>query len=141
MGNNELSTITKSSGSIERKLTCPPQLLFLLKFHNGLLPAAKTYLKNIKILRFLLTTLLCFLMKMKESTNTAPSLDDINERIRILEEKSAYQERTIDALNDVIIEQQTQLNSLEEDISRLQTLLTAIEDGPVGGEEPPPPHY
>jgi len=113
----------------------------LLKFHNGLLPAAKTYLKNIKILRFLLTTLLCFLMKMKESTNTAPSLDDINERIRILEEKSAYQERTIDALNDVIIEQQTQLNSLEEDISRLQTLLTAIEDGPVGGEEPPPPHY
>lgn len=69
------------------------------------------------------------------------TLDDINNRIQILEEKFEYQERTIDDLNDVIIEQQTQLNSLEDQISRFQSLLAAIEDRPSGGEEPPPPHY
>lgn len=80
-------------------------------------------------------------MKEKESLNKIAAAPDINDRIQVLEEKFAYQERTIDALNDVIIDQQTQLNSLEEQILRLKALLTAIEDNPNGGEEPPPPHY
>ncbi|NOR23386.1 MAG: hypothetical protein GQ542_03170 [Desulforhopalus sp.] len=80
-------------------------------------------------------------MKEKESPNKITAADDINDRIQFLEEKFEYQERTIDALNDVIIEQQTQLNSLEDKILRLQALITAIEDNPSGGEEPPPPHY
>ena len=80
-------------------------------------------------------------MKEKESPNKITATDEINNRILVLEEKFEYQERTIDALNEVIIEQQTQLNSLEDRILRLQGLITAIEDNPGGGEEPPPPHY
>ena len=80
-------------------------------------------------------------MKEKESPNKITATDEINNRILVLEEKFEYQERTIDALNEVIIEQQTQLNSLEDRILRLQGLITAIEDNPNGGEEPPPPHY
>ena len=68
-------------------------------------------------------------------------LDEINRRILILEEKSAYQEQTIDALNDIIIEQQAQLNTLEEQLGRLRALLTAAHDRPSEGDDPPPPHY
>ena len=80
-------------------------------------------------------------MKITEPSNNMTTLDDINNRIRILEEKFEYQERTIDALNDVIIEQQSQVNLLEDQVSRLQALLNAIEDGSGGDEDPPPPHY
>ena len=80
-------------------------------------------------------------MKEKQSPNKITATDEINDRIQVLEEKFEYQERTIDALNEVIIEQQTQLNALEEQILRLQALIAAIEDNPKGGEEPPPPHY
>ena len=83
-------------------------------------------------------------MREKESTNQLNTPDDLSNRLQVLEEKFEYQERTIDALNEVIIEQQTQLNSLEDQILRLQALLSAIADNPnngEGGEDPPPPHY
>lgn len=67
--------------------------------------------------------------------------EDLQYRIQILEEKFEYQERTIDDLNEVIIEQQKQLNVLEEQMDRLLTLLTAIQDTPNEGQDPPPPHY
>ena len=47
----------------------------------------------------------------QRTPNRHDELNDINDRIQILEEKFEYQERTIDALNDVIIEQQTQINA------------------------------
>lgn len=78
---------------------------------------------------------------LKNPENRTVMLDEINRRILILEEKSAYQEQTIDALNDVIIDQQAQLNSLEEQLSRLRALLTTVHDRPDEGEDPPPPHY
>ena len=68
-------------------------------------------------------------------------VDELNRRMQILEEKFAYQEQTIDALNDVIIDQQAQLNRLEEQLGRLRALLTAAHDRPSEGEDPPPPHY
>ena len=80
-------------------------------------------------------------MRDHEPQKQIREIEDINYRIQILEEKFEYQERTIDTLNEVIIEQQNQLNSLEEQINRLQALLTAIEDTPNSGEDPPPPHY
>ncbi len=67
--------------------------------------------------------------------------DDLQYRIRILEEKFEYQERTIDDLNEVIIEQQHQLNLIEEQMERLRTLFSAIEGTPDEGQDPPPPHY
>ena len=71
-------------------------------------------------------------------------LDEMNRRMQNLEEKFAYQERTIDALNDVIIDQQAQLDTLKEQLRELRGLTTAVRQPPYpssGGDDPPPPHY
>jgi SlyX protein len=96
---------------------------------------------EIKILRFLSTTLLWFSMIKKESPQSIATPDDLCRRLQILEEKFEYQDQTIDALNEVIIDQQAQISALEDQIRRFQAMLSAIEDTPGGGEEPPPPHY
>jgi|GEM_PF-2038703 len=70
-----------------------------------------------------------------------PNHGDLYLRLQELEEKFLYQDRTIDDLNEVIIEQQAQLYALEEKFRRLQALLTAIEDQPSGVPDPRPPHY
>ncbi len=64
-------------------------------------------------------------------------------RLQVLEEKFEYQDNTIDALNDVIIDQQNQITKLEERLNRLESMLLNIhtEAAIPGGEEPPPPHY
>jgi uncharacterized coiled-coil protein SlyX len=67
--------------------------------------------------------------------------DEIDERLTHLEEKFLYQEETIDALNEVILEQQEQLSALVEEVGRLKVMLTTMEVGPANGNEPPPPHY
>ncbi|MBU1568024.1 MAG: SlyX family protein [Proteobacteria bacterium] len=67
--------------------------------------------------------------------------DDTNIRLQVLEEKFAHQERLVDALNEVIIEQQLQLRTIEEQFSRFRALLEAMHDRPPGGQDPPPPHY
>lgn len=92
-------------------------------------------------MRFLPTTLLWLAMKEKDPPDRTAAFDAVNSRLRILEESFLYQEQTIDALNDVIIEQQAQLNGLEDQLLRLQALLTAIDKNPDDGEDPPPPHY
>ncbi|MFW2368436.1 MAG: SlyX family protein [Desulforhopalus sp.] len=66
---------------------------------------------------------------------------DMNKRLQLLEEKFLYQEKTIDALNEVILEQQEQLSTLVEEMHRLKMILTSMEISPIGGTEPPPPHY
>lgn len=71
-------------------------------------------------------------------------LNEMNRRMQILEEKFAYQEKTIDALNDVIIDQQAQLDMLKEQLLELRQLVTAVQQPPYpssGGDDPPPPHY
>ncbi len=68
-------------------------------------------------------------------------VDDIIKRIQKLEEMLSYQEQTVDALNDVIIEQQFQLDGLENQLHHLQTLLTAKHTIAGEDEDPPPPHY
>lgn len=67
--------------------------------------------------------------------------NDIDLRLQLLEEKFAHQERLVDALNEVLIEQQAQITHLEELCKRLGAQLAALEDGYPGGQEPPPPHY
>ena len=80
-------------------------------------------------------------MHEKNTTDTSDSLDAVHDRLRILEEKFLYQEQTLDALNDVIIEQETQLNSLRDQYLRIQAMLSAGEENFNNGEDPPPPHY
>lgn len=68
--------------------------------------------------------------------------DDINQRLQVLEEKFAHQERLVDALNEVIIEQQAQIAQIEEQYQRIRALLLDMhEQFPDGGQDPPPPHY
>lgn len=67
--------------------------------------------------------------------------DEMNKRLQVLEEKSAFQERTIDTLNEVIIEQQARLDLLREQVNDLRNLLSAMQRPPLGGDDPPPPHY
>lgn len=67
--------------------------------------------------------------------------NESSERLRVLEERSAYQDRTIDALNEVIIAQQEQLDRLEEQVRRLQNFLANLSDADSGTVDPPPPHY
>ncbi len=80
-------------------------------------------------------------MKKKDPAQDADTPDDVRFRLQILEEKFLYQELTIDALNDVIIDQQAQINALEDRLHRLQALLAAMTDDPGTTEDPPPPHY
>ncbi len=65
---------------------------------------------------------------------------ELVQRLQILEEKFEYQDRTIETLNDVIIEQQAQINTMEAALVKLQSLLATnlIQEEP---KDPPPPHY
>ena len=65
----------------------------------------------------------------------------IMQKIQILEEKFEYQDRTIDTLNDVIIEQQAQINALEDNLLKLRDMLSASPAQTGHGGDPPPPHY
>ncbi|MFH0781927.1 MAG: SlyX family protein [Pseudomonadota bacterium] len=70
-----------------------------------------------------------------------PMPDDINARLQNIEEKFAHQERMVDALNEVVIEQQAQLVALEEQLCHFKALVETMHDQTPGGEDPPPPHY
>ena len=66
--------------------------------------------------------------------------EEISRRMQLLEEKFEYQDQTIETLNDVIIEQQNQIKALEENLAKLQTLLSTnlVQDEK---DDPLPPHY
>jgi len=63
-------------------------------------------------------------------------------RIIDLETKSAYQERLIQELNDVLIAQQKQLDDLEKTVRHLEHFIRhAPTQGTTPEQEAPPPHY
>lgn len=66
---------------------------------------------------------------------------ELENRIRTLEEKHEYQDRTVEMLNEVIIRQQAQLDKFQEELLKLREDVMAanIEAGDVN--DPPPPHY
>lgn len=65
---------------------------------------------------------------------------DLTQRLQTLEEKFLYQDRTIETLNDVIIEQQAQISSMEKALEQLHSLL-ATNLSQEESKDPPPPHY
>lgn len=64
-------------------------------------------------------------------------------RIDELEMRIAYQDETIETLNQALTAQWDQIDALKREITRLGERLTAAENNVVAapGSEPPPPHY
>lgn len=64
-------------------------------------------------------------------------------RIEKLEERSAFQEKTIEDLSKALTDQWKLLETFKRDVSRLSDELKAVEDAvdQAGHREPPPPHY
>jgi len=65
---------------------------------------------------------------------------EFEDRIRILEEKHEYQDHTVEALNQVIIRQQEQIDSLQEELKKLRedVMAASIDTGDIVEK---PPHY
>ncbi|MFT2092186.1 SlyX family protein [Paraglaciecola sp. 2405UD69-4] len=63
--------------------------------------------------------------------------------IEQLQMKVAFQEDTIESLNQALIEQQKQIDSLQFALKRLDSKVSAIEPSNMASEkeEVPPPHY
>lgn len=68
---------------------------------------------------------------------------DTHGRIIELETRLAFQEHTLQALNDVVTRQQHQIEALVREIQALKDRLRAAAPSPVGPleDEKPPPHY
>lgn len=68
---------------------------------------------------------------------------DLESRSVELETRLAFQEHTLQALNDVVTRQQQQIEALVREIHALKDRLRAAAPSPVGSleDEKPPPHY
>ncbi|MDH4275129.1 MAG: SlyX family protein [Gammaproteobacteria bacterium] len=67
----------------------------------------------------------------------------MQDRITELETKLAFQEDTLQALNDIVTRQQAELYQLRKEISALHEQLRAMTPSMIAtqAEETPPPHY
>ena len=68
---------------------------------------------------------------------------DLGVRVVELETRLAFQEHTLQSLNDVVTRQQQQIETLVREIQALKDRLRAAAPSPVGPleDEKPPPHY
>ncbi len=65
----------------------------------------------------------------------------LESRLQVLEENYEYQDQLLETLNEVIIKQQEQVDSMQDEIKRLRDALVALLSGEEKGKEPLPPHY
>lgn len=67
----------------------------------------------------------------------------MNERLTELEVRVAFQEKTIQDLNEVVTRQQRQIDRLAQDLEAVKSRLAALAPALVipQEEEKPPPHY
>ncbi|MDF7670630.1 SlyX family protein [Orbaceae bacterium ESL0721] len=65
----------------------------------------------------------------------------INQQLELLETKLAFQEITIDELNQIIITLQDDVSKLKKQLVLLSQKLTQVTNIASLSEETPPPHY
>ena len=67
----------------------------------------------------------------------------MDEKLEELETRLAFQDQELQTLNDVIINQQSQIDGLEEKIRLLHEKMKDLKTETVipASEETPPPHY
>ena len=67
----------------------------------------------------------------------------MQERLAELETRIAFQEQTIQELNQVVTSQQGEIDRLASEVERLKVQLLTLAPSLVAGrdEETPPPHY
>ena len=70
-------------------------------------------------------------------------MNNVQSDIEQLQMKVAFQEDTIESLNQALIEQQKQIDDLEFNFKKLVAKVSAIEPSNMASEkdEMPPPHY
>ena len=78
-----------------------------------------------------------------ESQQLADELAVANQAIEELQTKLAFQEHTIDALNDTLSSQQRQLEKMEFQLKHVIDKVKGMEPSNIAkmSEETPPPHY
>ena len=67
----------------------------------------------------------------------------MEERLTELESRVAFQDDTIQKLNDVLVEQQRQIDQVSRLVTELKQQLESIQPSIIAdvAEETPPPHY
>lgn len=67
----------------------------------------------------------------------------MDERLNDLETRLAFQDHGLQALNDVVVRQQREIDALRRELEALRAQLRALAPALVAGrsEETPPPHY
>ena len=70
-------------------------------------------------------------------------MSDLEARIEALEVRVAYQDQMIEDLNQTVIAQWKQIDSLKRQLNELLDRVQEVEDngGGPSAPEPPPPHY
>ncbi|CAA0288324.1 conserved hypothetical protein [Alteromonas infernus] len=82
-------------------------------------------------------------MTDKSAEQLQRQIDSANSYIEELQMKVAFQEHTIEALNEALASQQKQLDDLAFKVSHVIDRVKSIEPSNIAkqSEETPPPHY
>lgn len=79
----------------------------------------------------------------QELAQTQRALHDAEAAIEQLQMKVAFQEHTIEELNDALTAQQYQIEKMQVQLKHLMDKITNLEPSSIAklSEETPPPHY
>jgi SlyX protein len=72
-----------------------------------------------------------------------PDIPEDHKQLLAMEERITFLQRSLDQLNEVVVEQDQRLESLKRELARLGSSLERLADASSGGDLPheKPPHY